>query len=87
MASRPNVVLILVDDMGFNDLGIMRSEIRTRNIDALAMMRFGGGGYGPAMKWSSDKRAMGEHFARDCRAPLLPTRKAYDRASEKARPL
>ena len=30
MASRPNVVLILVDDMGFNDLGIMGSEIRTR---------------------------------------------------------
>jgi arylsulfatase len=29
MASRPNVVLILVDDMGFSDLGIMGSEIRT----------------------------------------------------------
>jgi hypothetical protein len=34
--SRPNVVLILVDDMGFSDLGIMGSEIRTPNIDALA---------------------------------------------------
>ena len=32
MASRPNVVLILVDDMGFNDLGIMGSEIRTPNM-------------------------------------------------------
>ena len=35
-AGRPNVVLILVDDMGFADLGCMGSEIRTPNIDALA---------------------------------------------------
>ena len=35
-AERPNVVLVLVDDMGFSDLGIMGSEIRTPNIDALA---------------------------------------------------
>lgn len=36
MAGRPNVVLILVDDMGFSDLGITGSEIKTPNIDALA---------------------------------------------------
>jgi arylsulfatase len=34
--ARPNVILILVDDMGFADLGIMGSEIKTPNIDALA---------------------------------------------------
>ena len=33
---RPNVILILVDDMGFADLGCMGSEIRTPNIDGLA---------------------------------------------------
>ncbi|MEM7531516.1 MAG: arylsulfatase [Chloroflexota bacterium] len=33
---RPNVILILVDDMGFADLGIMGSEIRTPNLDRLA---------------------------------------------------
>lgn len=32
----PNVILILVDDMGFSDLGITGSEIRTPNIDGMA---------------------------------------------------
>jgi arylsulfatase len=34
--SRPNIVLILVDDMGFSDLGCTGSEIRTPNIDSIA---------------------------------------------------
>ncbi len=34
--ARPNVILVLVDDMGFADLGVTGSEIRTPNIDALA---------------------------------------------------
>jgi arylsulfatase len=34
--SRPNVVLILVDDMGYSDIGCYGSEIRTPNLDALA---------------------------------------------------
>lgn len=33
---RPNVVLVLVDDMGFADLGVTGSEIKTPNIDKLA---------------------------------------------------
>ncbi len=35
-AKRPNVILVLVDDMGFADLGCMGSEIRTPHIDSLA---------------------------------------------------
>lgn len=36
-ASQPNVLLIVVDDMGFSDLGAFGGEIETPNLDALAM--------------------------------------------------
>jgi arylsulfatase len=34
---RPNFLLIVVDDMGFSDLGAFGSEIETPNLDALAL--------------------------------------------------
>jgi len=34
---RPNIVLILGDDMGFSDMGSFGSEIKTPNLDSLAM--------------------------------------------------
>lgn len=35
-AERPNVILVMVDDLGFSDLGFHGGEIETPNIDALA---------------------------------------------------
>jgi len=34
---RPNIVIILADDMGFADMGAFGSEIKTPNLDSLAM--------------------------------------------------
>lgn len=33
---RPNILLIMSDDMGFSDLGCYGSEIHTPNLDSLA---------------------------------------------------
>src|SRR6201992_1343413 len=35
-ASRTNIIVILVDDMGFSDIGCYGSEIPTPNLDRLA---------------------------------------------------
>src|SRR5215471_16421175 len=35
-APRPNIIYLLIDDLGFTDVGFHGSEIKTPNIDALA---------------------------------------------------
>ena len=35
-SSKPNIIVILVDDMGYSDIGCFGSEIRTPNLDSLA---------------------------------------------------
>src|SRR4051812_3652796 len=34
--SRPNIIIILADDIGYSDIGCMGGEIATPNLDALA---------------------------------------------------
>jgi hypothetical protein len=36
LADRPNIILILADDMGYSDLSCFGSEIQTPNLDRLA---------------------------------------------------
>ena len=34
--TRPNIILIMVDDMGYSDIGCYGGEVQTPNIDKLA---------------------------------------------------
>ncbi len=86
--SRPNVLLIVADDLGYSDLGVLGSEMNTPNLDALAadgllMTSFYGGGHGPATRamlmtgQTPHQAGFGATAATLVNAPELAGRPAY----------
>jgi arylsulfatase len=72
-ADKPNILLILVDDMGFSDLGCYGGEIATPNLDALA-----GGGlrftqfYNTARCWPTRAALLTGYYAQQVHRDALP---------------
>lgn len=70
---RPNVVIILADDLGFSDLGCYGGEIMTPNLDALARdgLRFTQF-YNTARCWPSRAAVMTGFYAQQVRRDTVP---------------
>jgi arylsulfatase A-like enzyme len=72
-ASKPNVLLILADDLGFSDLGCYGGEIATPNLDALASngLRFTQF-YNTARCWPSRAALLTGYYAQQVRRDAIP---------------
>ena len=70
---RPNVVLIVADDMGFSDLGSYGGEIETPNLDGLAAdgLRFTQF-YNTALCWPTRASVLTGYYAQQIRRDSLP---------------
>ena len=70
---RPNILLILADDLGFSDLGCYGSEISTPNLDALASdgVRFTQF-YNTARCWPTRAALMTGYYPQQVRRDSLP---------------
>jgi arylsulfatase A-like enzyme len=71
--SRPNVLLIVADDLGFSDLGSYGGEIDTPNLDALAKsgLRFTQF-YNTARCWPSRAAILTGYYAQQVRRDTVP---------------
>ncbi len=72
-APRPNVLVILADDLGFSDLGCYGGEIATPHLDALAAggLRFTQA-YSTARCWPSRAAVMTGYYAPQVRRDVVP---------------
>ncbi len=70
---RPNILLILADDMGFSDAGCYGGEIATPNLDTLAKggIRFTQF-YNTARCWPSRAALMTGYYAQQVRRDTVP---------------
>jgi arylsulfatase A-like enzyme len=71
--ARPNILLILADDMGFSDAGCYGGEIRTPNLDALARdgLRFTQF-YNTSRCWPSRAAILTGYYAQQVRRDTVP---------------
>lgn len=72
-AKRPNVLLIMADDLGFSDLGCFGGEIETPNLNALAKngVRFTQF-YNTARCWPSRSAILTGYYAQQIRRDAVP---------------
>ncbi len=72
-ADRPNVLLIVADDMGYSDAGCYGSDIATPNLDALAKdgLRFTQF-YNTARCWPSRAAILSGYYAQEVRRDTVP---------------
>src|SRR5262245_63563804 len=71
--ARPNVLLIVADDMGFSDAGCYGGEIATPNLDALARngLRFAQF-YNTARCWPSRAAILTGYYPQQVRRDTVP---------------
>ena len=71
--NRPNIILILNDDMGFSDIGCYGGEVQTPNLDALANngIRFTQF-YNTARCWPTRAALMTGYYAQQVRRDKIP---------------
>jgi len=72
-ATKPNIVIILADDLGYSDIGCYGGEIATPNLDALAKngLRFTQC-YNTARCWPSRASLLSGYYAQQVRRDKLP---------------
>src|SRR5262245_27328248 len=72
-AARPNVLVILADDLGYSDLGCYGSEIRTPNLDGLARngLRFSQF-YNTTRCWPTRAALLTGYYAQQVRRDSVP---------------
>lgn len=72
-AAKPNILLILADDLGYSDLGCYGSEIQTPHLDGLAQhgLRFTQF-YNTARCWPTRAAILTSYYAQQARRDTLP---------------
>jgi arylsulfatase A-like enzyme len=72
-AQKPNILLILADDLGYSDIGCYGSEIKTPNLDAVAKagLRFTQF-YNTARCWPSRAAILTGYYAQQVRRDAMP---------------